>query len=89
MRSETSERGGNVGYDSMPAKPVGAPKNTVGRWSTQRLNVACGVGRSAIKTTLAPTDSGKVSPLPRPNAKNNLAAEKQTSSSVNASTGLA
>ena len=51
----------------MPAKPVGAPKKTVGLMPpVQRLKVASGVGRSAISTTVAPTDSGKVSALPRP-----------------------
>jgi hypothetical protein len=56
----------------MPAKPVGAPKNTVGRSPSarlapvQRLKVASGVGRSAISTVVAPTLIGKVSPLPRP-----------------------
>ncbi|MNV12527.1 hypothetical protein D3C71_1031340 [compost metagenome] len=66
MRNATAARAGNRGDASMPAKPVGAPKNTVGWWSTQRLKVASGVGRSAISTTVAPTDSGKVSALPRP-----------------------
>ena len=41
----------------MPAKPAGAPKKTVGlRPPTsprQRLNVASGVGRSAIRRTVA------------------------------------
>ena len=31
MRSATSARGGRPGDASMPAKPVGAPKKTVGR----------------------------------------------------------
>src|SRR6478752_136345 len=43
--------------------------------------MAAGVGRSAISTVVAPADSGKVSALPRPYAKNSLAAEKQTSPS--------
>ena len=50
----------------MPAKPVGAPKNTVGWCRVQRSKVASGVGRSAISTTVAPTDKGKVRLLPRP-----------------------
>jgi hypothetical protein len=54
----------------MPAKPVGAPKNTVG-WKPctppfQRRNVASGVGRSPISSTVAPTLIGKLRPLPRP-----------------------
>ena len=57
---------GKLGEASMPAKPVGAPKNTVGFCSIQRLKVASGVGRSAISTTVAPTLKGKDSPLPRP-----------------------
>ncbi len=66
MRSATASRAGSLGEASMPAKPVGAPKKTVGLCSTQRRKVASGVGRSAISTTVAPTDSGKVSALPRP-----------------------
>ncbi|MOA14276.1 hypothetical protein D3C78_1343680 [compost metagenome] len=68
MRSATASRAGSRGEASMPANPVGAPKNTVGRHcsSVQRWNTASGVGRSAINTTQAPTDSGKVSALPRP-----------------------
>ena len=54
----------------MPAKPVGAPKKTVGLTPptppSQRLKVASGVGRSAISSVVAPTLSGKVSALPRP-----------------------
>ena len=54
----------------MPAKPVGAPKNTVGfappTSPRQRLKVASGVGRSAISSVVAPTLIGKVSALPRP-----------------------
>ncbi len=65
-RSATWLRDGRSGDASMPAKPVGAPKKTVGLVSVQRLNTACGVGRSAISTTQAPTLSGKVSALPRP-----------------------
>ncbi len=41
-----------------------------------RLKHASGVGRSAISTTVAPTDSGNVSALPSPYAKNSFAAEK-------------
>ena len=76
MRNPTASRDGSDGEASMPAKPVGAPKNTVGLSGVsvtaataapvQRLNTASGVGRSAIRMTLAPTDSGKVRPLPRP-----------------------
>ncbi len=67
MRSDTASRAGSLGEASMPAKPVGAPKNTVGLCSpVQRLKVASGVGRSAISSTVAPTESGKVSALPRP-----------------------
>ncbi|MDT4821359.1 hypothetical protein FQZ97_545340 [compost metagenome] len=88
MRSATASRAGSLGEASMPAKPVGAPKNTVGLCSVQRRKVASGVGRSAISTTVAPTDSGKVSALPRPYAKYILAAEKHTSPSVRPSTGL-
>ena len=80
MRKATAPRAGSAGDASMPAKPVGAPKKTVGRRSlprtggalalpVQRLKTASGVGRSAISTTLAPTESGKVSALPRPYAK--------------------
>ena len=70
MRSATVARAGRAGEASMPAKPVGAPKKTVGRAAAsaavQRLKTASGVGRSAIRTTLAPTESGNVSALPRP-----------------------
>ena len=45
---------------------VGAPQKTVTPCSVQRLKTAAGVGRSAIRTVVAPTDSGKVSALPRP-----------------------
>ena len=80
MRRATAPFAGRAGDASMPAKPVGAPKKTVGRRScpapaaalalpVQRLNTASGVGRSAISTTLAPTESGKVSALPSPYAK--------------------
>ena len=58
----------------------GRPKKS-DRCSVQRLKTAVGVGRSAISTVVAPTLSGNVSALPRPYAKNNFAAEKQTSSS--------
>ena len=66
MRSATALRAGRRGEASMPANPVGAPKNTVGWWRVQRSNVASGVGRSAISTTVAPTDNGKVRLLPSP-----------------------
>ncbi|MCY1510200.1 hypothetical protein D9M68_445710 [compost metagenome] len=65
-RNATSARAGSEGLASMPAYPVGAPKNTVGLRSSQRRKVASGVGRSAISTTVAPTLSGKLRPLPRP-----------------------
>ena len=76
MRSATASRAGSEGEASMPAKPVGAPKKTVGRIAVpvaaaaaapvQRLKTASGVGRSAISSTVAPTASGKVRALPRP-----------------------
>jgi hypothetical protein len=69
-RSVTASRAGRFGEASMPAKPVGAPKNTVGLTPPtsprQRLKVASGVGRSAISTVVAPTLRGKVSALPSP-----------------------
>ena len=89
MRSATASRVGNDGDASMPAKPVGAPKNTVGRCATKRSKQASGVGRSAIRITVAPTVSGNVNPLPSPYAKNSLAAENVTSASVSARIGLA
>ena len=46
------------GWRAAPWGPVISP--------VQRLKVASGVGRSAISKTVAPTDSGKVSALPRP-----------------------
>ena len=69
-RRLTSALAGSFGLASMPAKPVGAPKKTVGfafpTPPSQRLNVASGVGRSAIKMLVAPTLIGKVKPFPRP-----------------------
>ena len=72
-RSATASRAGSLGCASMPAKPVGAPKNTVGRMPpsdgcspVQRAKVASGVGRSPISTVVAPTLIGKLRPLPRP-----------------------
>ena len=50
----------------MPAYPVGAPKNSVGFASVQRLKTASGVGRSAMSSTRAPAESGKVSAMPSP-----------------------
>ncbi len=50
--------------------------------SRARGVTASGVGRSAISTAVAPTESGKVSELPRPYAKKSLDAEKTTSSLV-------
>ena len=65
-----AERSGRTGDASMPAKPVGAPKNTVGLTPPtsprQRRKVASGVGRSAISRVVAPTLKGKLSALPRP-----------------------
>ena len=69
-RIATWSRAGSCGCASMPAKPVGAPKNTVGLTPpmppVQRLKVASGVGRSPISRVVAPTVIGKVSALPRP-----------------------
>ena len=69
-RSATASRAGRFGWASMPAKPVGAPKNTVGFTPptppSQRWKVASGVGRSPIRIVVAPTVSGKLSPLPSP-----------------------
>ena len=65
-RSRTSSRFGSFGEASIPAYPVGAPKNSVGLASIQRLKIASGVGRSAMSRTRAPTDSGNESALPRP-----------------------
>ena len=66
----TSRRDGNFGCASMPANPVGAPKNAVGFTPptppVQRLKIASGVGRSAMRSTVAPTLNGKVSALPSP-----------------------
>ena len=59
------------------------------RAPVQRLNTASGVGRSAISTTVAPTESGNVSALPSPYAKKSLAAENTTSRSVSAEHALA
>jgi len=70
----------------MAAYNVGTPKNTVGLRLTSRSNTAAGVGRSAIRTTVAPTDKGNVSALPSPYAKNSLAAENVTSLSRRSST---
>jgi hypothetical protein len=82
-RNATASRGGSVGDASMPARPVGAPKKMVGFTPRtppmRRLNVASGVGRSAISSTEAPTLIGNVSAFPSPYAKNSLAAEKHTS----------
>ncbi len=70
MRKSMSPFLGNAGLASMPAKPVGAPKNTVGltppTLPSQRANVASGVGRSAINIVVAPTLIGNDRPLPRP-----------------------
>ncbi len=65
-RIATSLRGGKSGAASMPANSVGTPQNTVGRCSRSRRNTAAGVGRSAISTVVAPTNSGNVSALPSP-----------------------
>ena len=68
MRSATASRAGRLGEASMPAKPVGAPKKTVGLCSlVQRLKV--GIRRRPLghqHARVAPTESGKVSALPRP-----------------------
>src|SRR5579859_2122529 len=61
----------------------------VGRYRTRRVKIASAVGRSAINTAVAPTESGNVNPLPRPYAKNNLAAEKTTSLSTMPRIGFA
>ena len=52
----------------------------------KRSRTVVGVGRSAISNAVAPTANGKVSPLPSPYAKNNLAAENTTSLAVMPST---
>ena len=56
-----AEEDGRAQVLSAPAAALALP--------VQRLNTASGVGRSAISTTLAPTESGNVSALPRPYAK--------------------
>ena len=80
-RNATSPRAGNSVAASIAAYSVGTPKKIVGLRSMSRLNTDCGVGRSAIRMVVAPTESGNVSPLPRPYAKNSFAAENTTSSS--------
>ena len=71
-----------------PKKMVGFSPASTGVLPVQRLNTASGVGRSADKITVAPTESGNVRPFPRPYAKNNLAAENKTSDSEIPSTAL-
>ncbi len=65
-RSDSFEASGNASPASIAANSVGTPEKTVGRCATRRAATAAGVARSAISTAVAPTDSGKVSELPRP-----------------------
>ena len=65
-RSATASRAGRLGEAKSAAYPVGAPHKIVGRWAQSRAPIASGVGRPAIKITVAPTLSGKVNALPRP-----------------------
>ena len=44
--------------------------------------MSAGVGGAGLSTAVAPTASGNVNELPRPYAKNNLATDRQRSSSV-------
>src|SRR4029453_15077051 len=60
----------------------------VGRCSIKRLKTAGGVGRSAISTTVAPTDNGKAKALPQPKTKKNFAAENTAVSSRKPRIGL-
>src|SRR6185312_6793695 len=74
---------------NIDAYKVGTPQKMVGWYLHRWEKIACGVGRSRINTAVAPTDSGKVNAFPNPYAKNNLAAERMTSSSVIPRTGRA
>jgi hypothetical protein len=47
--------------------------------SLSTWKTAAGVGRSAVRTAVAPTASGKVSELPNPYAKKSFDAEKTMS----------
>ena len=65
-RRRTSARAGNSGDASIAAYSVGTPQKIVGLRSVSRRKTACGVGRSAISTVVAPASSGNVSALPSP-----------------------
>src|SRR3954467_12680721 len=51
---------------SIAENNVGTPKKMVGLYLFISANIAAGVGRSELRTVLAPTDIGKVSALPSP-----------------------
>src|ERR1700731_190125 len=45
---------------------VGTPKKMLGLYLLMSANMVAGVGRSELRTVVAPTDIGNVSALPRP-----------------------
>ena len=51
---------------SIAANSVGTPKKMLGLYLFISANISAGVGRSALRTVVAPTDIGNVSALPRP-----------------------
>ncbi len=51
---------------SIAENSVGTPKKMLGLYLFISANITAGVGRSGLRTVVAPTDIGNVSALPRP-----------------------
>ncbi len=64
----------------MLAKNVGPAKNSVAPYFWARSASVSGLDGAGSSTAAAPTDSGNSTELPRPYAKNALAAERHRSS---------
>jgi hypothetical protein len=66
VRSDARPASSDAGALSIAAYSAGTENSSDGRWRARAAKIRSGLGGPSIGTAAAPTENGKVMPLPRP-----------------------